>query len=360
MGQSRVSYHISTLNEYVLMKKFLCTWIASISLVTNVGLVAQEEDELQAARENIEELGDALRHELEEMEEETHHLDEGVEEAREHGEDREVERIEMRMVHVKECMGAWRKLLAHHERLTALNDEALVEQQEAFYSAFRQVNLRRDEGRIKVELQEIELEMAEAREEEDEHHMKYLEHRTERLGRESAGLRKLAEGWEHVAALRKEERFEEAEDKERHLGIVERDLDLAREIQDLNMRQFEANRELDHLRRAMAMTERRAHAAREIVGRQRQVIKAWERVKRSLAEAADEERQTLMEDFEFIHHEFHLHREMTELHLRMSEAEIEGDEEEVGEIREHVEELKEEIRNFHEERNERKDREDAN
>lgn len=342
------------------MKKFLFTWIASFSLVTNVGLVAQEEDDLQAARENIEELGDALRHELEEMEEETHYLDEGVEEAREHGEGREVERIEMRMAHLEECMVAWRKLLAHHERLTALDDEALVEQQEAFYSALRQANLRRDETRIKVELQEIELEMAEAQEEEDKHYIKYLEHRTKGLGRESAGLRKLAEGWEHVATLRKEERFEEAEGKERHLGIVERDLDLAREIQDLNMRQFEANRELDHLRRAMAMTERRAHAAREIVDRQRQVINAWQRIKRSLAEAVDEERETLMEDFEFIHHEFHLHREMTELRLRMSEAEIEGDEEEVGEIREHLEELKEEIRNFHEERNERKDREDAN
>ncbi len=344
-------------------KKWTLALIGILTFSLNAFLFSEDEepiDELEHARENFEEVGEDLRLRLDELEEEVHYLNEVLKEAREIGEEEETERIESELIFQKGFMFTWSKLLKEHERLSSGSDEVFAEQHEVFYDTFRQEELKEESVRTGMHLREVELSIDEARLDGDEDEAKHLRHRAKALRLERMALEKLAEGWKQVVALRQEENFEGLEKKERHLGIMERDLDVSRQMRDLDAEQFEANRELEHLRRALTIAERRVSISLKVADQQRKVVKTWERIKKSFPELGEEQLQRMMEDFEFMEHEFHLYREMQELQIGMLEAEVDGDEEEVREIREDVEELNQEIRILKEERLHQREAEDGN
>jgi len=150
--------------------------------------------------------------------------------------------------------------------------------------------------------------------------------------------------WERVDAAWSEGREEEAEELEKGLWLREQDLSFQLDEAEIKSRAFEAAERMKDLQKEMIVAEQEAHIGKELVKGHAQVVQSWERVKGSLENANEEEREELLEQFHHLEEIYQLQREIMEIRLNIARAKAFGDTDEVEELTIHLDEMEQEAK----------------
>lgn len=336
------NFLLITFGEIPVKNLFVLFFVpASWALV--VGLSARQDasegefgEHEAEVRLHLEEVGEELHHELKNLEGVVEELKEVFAEARERGDREEAHFLELELAGRLKELDVLREVLARHEKVSATGGDVFLREEGGFFQALGRFHLHRQQIRNSAEIERVKYHLREAEGEE----ALLRRGRLERLKNERNKLNELLEASEKVEALLREGRHEEGHELERKMDMARRDLELGREMEELEHRIMGALEEKKHLLHAARRVEREALAVQEIAARQRKLIQAWGETRRKLADLEGEEFHHVLEGFEILRRGTNLEREMTELRLELAEAESHGHDEEAEELREVIKDLK--------------------
>ena len=87
----------------------------------------------------------------------------------------------------------------------------------------------------------------------------------------------------------------------------------------------------------------------ELLKHREELRKVWQQTKEALANANEEEREELLDEYHQVEEHHQLKREMLEIRMQLARAEASGDDEEVEELERVLEEIEEETRELEDE-----------
>lgn len=335
------------------MNANILPWFVVLLLFSSPFSFSQEEDFAEFEddlREHFLDLGEEMAEELDFLLEEEANLREILEEATAEGEEREIASLEVELARVLAEMRVWKAVLANHEEMMALEGEKFEEREASFNRSLDNAHRQRQiaASKAKVSHRELELGFLQDEEDPDEGEEAALNREIKQAKSELNARLALHEGWEKVEAARNDGREEEADQIERRLWMKGQDLAFQIESTEIRHRAAEARERTEELRKEIALAQQEMKMSMELLKHREELRKVWQQTKEALANANEEEREELLDEYHQVEEHHQLKREMMEIRMQLARAEASGDEDEVDELGQILEEIEEEARELDE------------
>jgi len=348
------SFPLFTQHLQSVMNAKILPWFVVLLLFSSPFSFSQEEDFAEFEddlREHFLDLGEEMAEELDFLLEEEVNLREILEEATAEGEEREIASLEVELARVLAEMRVWKAVLANHEEMMALEGEKFVEREASFNRSLDNAHRQRQiaASKAKVSHRELELGFLQDEEDPDEGEEAALNREIKQAKSELNARLALHEGWEKVEAARNDGREEEADQIERRLWMKGQDLAFQIESAEIRHRAAEARERTEELRKEIALAQQEMKMSMELLKHREELRKVWQQTKEALANANEEEREELLDEYHQVEEHHQLKREMLEIRMQLARAEASGDDEEVEELERVLEEIEEETRELEDE-----------